>query len=76
MSSTFLQFSEKEEFWILVVEIPPIVMNAICGAISPRLKVSKETESEIKHVIERWGGFVSSVKISVIKIGFFFSQIS
>ncbi|EDV94516.1 GH19296 [Drosophila grimshawi] len=54
MSSTLAQFSKKESFVVLVVEMPPSVVNAIVGAINPRVLRKKETEPEINFVIERF----------------------
>ncbi|XP_030371378.1 eIF-2-alpha kinase GCN2 isoform X2 [Scaptodrosophila lebanonensis] len=54
MSSTLAQFIKKESFVVLVVELPPSVLNAIVGAINPREIGKKETESEINIVIERF----------------------
>lgn len=54
MSSTLIQFAKKEQFWVLVVDLPPSELNAIAGAINPRDIARKETESEINLVIERF----------------------
>ncbi|XP_017067151.1 eIF-2-alpha kinase GCN2 isoform X2 [Drosophila eugracilis] len=54
MSSTLSQFLKKETFVVLVVELPPAVVNAIVGAINPREIRKKETEPEINFVIERF----------------------
>ncbi|KAH8293934.1 hypothetical protein KR054_006754 [Drosophila jambulina] len=54
MSSTLAQFIKKETFVVLVVELPPAVVNAIVGAINPREIRKKETEPEINFVIERF----------------------
>lgn len=53
MSSTLVQFTKKEQFWVLVVDLPPSELNAIAGAINPREIARKETESEISLVVER-----------------------
>jgi len=53
MSSTLSQFLKKETFVVLVVELPPAVVNAIVGAINPREIRKRETEPEINYVIER-----------------------
>ncbi|XP_068157751.1 eIF-2-alpha kinase GCN2 [Drosophila tropicalis] len=57
MSSTLAQFLKKESFVVLVVELPPSVVNAIVGAINPREIRKKETESEIYFVIERFSKY-------------------
>ncbi|XP_017089364.2 eIF-2-alpha kinase GCN2 isoform X1 [Drosophila bipectinata] len=54
MTSTLAQFIKKETFVVLVVELPPAVVNAIVGAINPREIRKKETEPEINVVIERF----------------------
>ncbi|EDW16491.1 eIF-2-alpha kinase GCN2 [Drosophila mojavensis] len=54
MSSTLSQFIKKESFEVLVVELPPAVVNAIVGAINPRVLRKKETEPEMTFVIERF----------------------
>ncbi|KAI8044028.1 hypothetical protein M5D96_000177 [Drosophila gunungcola] len=54
MSSTLAQFLKKETFVVVVVELPPAVVNAIVGAINPREIRKKETELEINFVIERF----------------------
>lgn len=54
MSSTLAQFIKKESFVVLVVELPPAVVNAIVGAINPREMRKKETEPEINFVMERF----------------------
>lgn len=53
MSSTLAQFIKKETFVVLVVELPPAVLNALVGAINPREIRKKETEPEMNFVIER-----------------------
>lgn len=53
MSSTLSQFIKKESFEVLVVELPPAVVNAIVGAINPRTLRKNETEPEMTFVIER-----------------------
>lgn len=54
MSSTLAQFIKKESFVVLVVDLPPAVLNSIVGAINPREMRKKETEPEINFVIERF----------------------
>ncbi|KAH8310513.1 hypothetical protein KR044_001731 [Drosophila immigrans] len=54
MSSTLSQFVKQETFVVLVVDLPPAVLNAIVGAINPREMRKKETEPEINFVIERF----------------------
>ncbi|KAH8383572.1 hypothetical protein KR009_009336, partial [Drosophila setifemur] len=54
MSSTLAQFIKKETFVVLVVELPPAVVNAIVGSINPREIRKKETEPEINFVMERF----------------------
>nr|AAQ22516.1 LD22885p [Drosophila melanogaster] len=57
MSSTLSQFLKKETFVVLVVELPPAVVNAIVGAINPREIRKRETEPEINYVIERFSKY-------------------
>ncbi|XP_043655255.1 eIF-2-alpha kinase GCN2 [Drosophila teissieri] len=57
MSSTLSQFLKKETFVVLVVELPPAVVNAIVGAINPREIRKRETEPEINFVIERFSKY-------------------
>ncbi|ALC47839.1 Gcn2 [Drosophila busckii] len=54
MNSTLSQFLKKESFEVLVVELPPAVLNAMVGAINPREMRKKETEPEMNFVIERF----------------------
>ncbi|XP_064550119.1 eIF-2-alpha kinase GCN2 isoform X1 [Drosophila montana] len=54
MSSTLAQFIKKESFVVVVVELPPAVVNAIVGAINPRVLRRNETEPEMNFVIERF----------------------
>ncbi|XP_039950475.1 eIF-2-alpha kinase GCN2 [Bactrocera tryoni] len=57
MSVTLSQFMKKESVIVLVVELPPVTVNAIVGAINPREADKKETEVEINNVIERFPKF-------------------
>ncbi|XP_036323634.1 eIF-2-alpha kinase GCN2 [Rhagoletis pomonella] len=57
MSMTLSQFVKKESVLVLVVELPPVTVNAIVGAINPREADKKETEVEINNVIERFPKF-------------------
>lgn len=54
MTGTLSQFVKKELFIVLVVDLPPSVLNAFVGAINPREISKKETELEINNVIERY----------------------
>ncbi|EDW27954.1 GL27249 [Drosophila persimilis] len=57
MGSTLAQFMKKESFVVLVVELPPAVVNAFVGAINPREIRKKETEQEFNFVIERFSKY-------------------
>lgn len=53
MSSTLMQFVKNVQIAVLVVELPPCIVNAIVGLINPRSIDRKKTEQEFNAVIDR-----------------------
>lgn len=52
MFSTLQQFGKKEHFKVIISEIPSAVVNAIIGAVNPRV-LKEETDKEMMYVYER-----------------------
>lgn len=61
MTSTLLQFGKNEDLSVVVVDVPTTIINAIVGAINPRV-TKKETESELNIVIERFPKYKKNIQ--------------
>lgn len=54
MSTSLLLFNKREQISVIAVDLQPIVIRAIVGAIDPRGTNSKIVASEVAYVIERF----------------------
>lgn len=54
MSESLLLFNKREQVAVIVVDLQPMIVRAMIGAIEPRGRNLRDINSEITHLIERF----------------------
>lgn len=76
MSESLLLFNKREQIAVIVVDLQPIVVRAIIGAVDPRGSSSREISNEISYVIDRFPENKRYIKDVVEEINDIYSECS
>lgn len=74
MSESLLLFNKREQVAVIVVDLPPMIVRAMIGAIDPRGRNLRDINSEITHLTERFPESKRYIKDVIFEIHDLYSE--